>query len=254
MGQVSSTKSRVARKRGGGYGDGNGDGNGDASISVTTTSVVSKPRSPVKSKQQFRRASKQLPPLTEGAPVVFIPFPYERPDSKPLDHKNAREKTIIELLHKYACQDTSLVVENFTLGAKVVVPGVNFAVTGFIDHVVELVTVFPDFHFEYKLIGETSPGVVVAIVQACGTHSGAPYTTPGNPKPMPPRNALCKNDPEILTCIFQGNKIKECSFLPASTDTRYHGPDGFYRRIVEHDLKRRWARQQLKDQKKTSLH
>jgi hypothetical protein len=223
MGQAASTVR--TRKRG-------DASTGCRSIGTSSSSIRKKSQLGRKQKQQHRN-KKQIEP-----PVEFVPYPYERPDSKPPDRNNALERVVQHLLRNYNSSPCSkLIVDCFSFGAVAEVPGMTMDIVGFMELHRQMTTVFPDFHMEYKLVGETSPGVVVAIVQACGTHSGGDYTTPTQSTPLPAMNALCKNDPERLTCTFQGNKIKHCSFVPVSPDTSKHGPDGFYQQIFKHNTK-----------------
>jgi hypothetical protein len=166
--------------------------------------------------------------------VEYLPPPYIHPDSKPLDQRNPLEKIALEVLKHHDHRDFSI----FAFGATVEWVGGTFDIATYFDISRHLVLSFPDFRLEYKLIGETSPGVVVSIVQACGTHTGTAYATPHRPKPLPARNAQCKNDPEYYTCVFQGSKIKHISFLPVSQDTHNHGPEGFYQQIKKHGRNR----------------
>jgi hypothetical protein len=234
MGQALSSATRRAGQRNGGGNDDSGPLGLGAESTTTTTSIQKEPRSLARKLRPLSRSNKQK---LEERPVEFLPHPFEQPDSKPVDENNTLERLVHQVLQMYSRQRLKHLVGRFVLGAVVEFPGVTMDAANFLDFFGHMASVFPDFHFEYKLIGETSPGVVVAIIQACGTHTGRDYATPTQPTPMPPLGALCKNDPEYFTCTFQGHKIKHCSFLPVAQDTRYHGPDGFYQQIVQHNAK-----------------
>jgi hypothetical protein len=237
MGQAPSAARSIRSNSSSRFGIGEDSGS-LGPVSVTSKNSTSS-RSLKKSISARKRHKQRIGTKQEVRVVEFLPSPFEQPDSKPIEPNNTAERIVHQVLQMYAQQNPRLIADYFTFGAVLEFPGIALDLVGFMELQRQMVTVFPDFHMEYKLVGETSPGVVTMIIQACGTHSGADYATPTCPVPLPAQNARCKNDPEYYIFTFQGGKIKHLNCYPVSPDTRYHGPDGFYQQIVEHDLQLR---------------
>lgn len=158
-----------------------------------------------------------------------LPFPYSLPDSKVSE--TFHETLVGTLLEKYAKHDTGFATEHFALSSVCEFPDMTVDIATYFDLTAQMFQNFSDFHFEYKLLGETEPGVVVAEIQACGVHDGLPCHTERFLTPLPAKQVVSRNDPEFMTCHFRGTKIAKISFLPISSSTTFHGPDGFYRQI-----------------------
>lgn len=180
-------------------------------------------------------------------PLFLLPYPYFHLDSKKPETPN--EKVVQTILERYANHDESMVMDFFHFGARIEFPGgMTVDVPGLHDMFMQMKICFSDFHFESKLIGETSPGIVKAEVAPCGTHDGQAFTTRSFPKPLTPMGARVKNDPEYFTCEFQGARIMKASFLAVSDETKLHGPDGFYHQIQRHNKMKKRVRKQAKKQ------
>lgn len=141
------------------------------------------------------------------------------------------EEVVLELFQGLNDHDPEVWKRTFHSDARVRMNTRSVEVAKYGEQFLALYKSFPDYNVTVHSVEETEPGIIHAMIQTSGTHTGDNFKTAAFPEELKAKGDFCRNDVEYVSFVVEKQKIAAMRASVESEATKLKGPNGFYRQL-----------------------